>query len=207
MRAEPVPGESAARVYKLLSQAYLRPPDRSYLDAIAAWSSKLLVHRDALPEGIADALRLIRAALELGISEKLILRLQQEFVRLFRGLSPRASPPPPYESVYREGMLWGSSTVALQRRYRQFGLELGGDFSGEPPDQLGLELQFMAHLCQEAPSQWEAQSAFLKEHLSWFGAFHRAVLKYRPHRFYEGTLKLTEEWLNLHQEYLIAVEG
>ncbi len=203
-------GENAAKVYGFLSRAYFRPPDRSYLEAIAAWSSELLAQRDALPQGIAEALELMSTALA-EIETGKVLELQQEFVRLFRGLSPQHSPPPPYESVYRGSpaspATWGSSTVEVRRKYREFGLEPAEDFRGEPPDQLGLELQFMAHLCEEAPLQWEVQRAFLEEHLSWFGAFRGAVLKHAPHRFYEGILNLTEQWLKLHQEYLATVEA
>ena len=65
---------------------------------------------------------------------------------------------PPYGSVYRDGpngppgtwqgrpTLWGPSSVAVAQAYREAGLALapGGP---QVPDHIGLELQFMQHLC------------------------------------------------------------
>ncbi|MFQ5794105.1 MAG: molecular chaperone [Candidatus Bipolaricaulia bacterium] len=203
-------GRQAAKVYRFLSRAYLQPPDRPYLEAVAAWSAELLACREPLPEGIVSALELIQEALKPGV-ERRLRELQQEYVRLFRGLSPHYSPPPPYESVYREGALWGFSTAAVRRRYREFGLESGGDFSREPPDQLGLELQFMSHLCERGAHErsqhlLQAQHDFLVEHLSWVGAFEERVRSHRPHPFYEGFLRLTGAWLKLHREHLAAFQ-
>lgn len=210
-------GEQAAKVYRLLGRAYLQPPDCPYLEDVSAWCAELLAQRDSLPEGIAAALALIRGALEPepGADRLQLQELQQEHARLFRGLSPRHSPPPPYESVYREGRLWGSVTAAVRRLYRQWGLEPGGDFCREPPDHLGLELQFMGHLCscEQLAAQaggdkvLRAQRAFLEEHLAWFGAFEARVLLDKPHPFYEGFLRLTGAWLKLHREYLEEVFG
>lgn len=195
-------GKQAVKVYRLLSRAYLQPPDCPYLEALDTWIGGLLAQRKSLPQGIVAALELIQNALGSGADvESQLQEIQQEHVRLFRGLSPRSSPPPPYESVYREGALWGSSTAAILRRYREFGLEPDGDFRREPPDHLGLELQFMACLCEREARG--AQRDLLEEHLAqWFGMLRERVLSYTPHQFYEGILRLTEEWLDLHREYL-----
>jgi TorA maturation chaperone TorD len=198
----------AARVYHFLSRAFLQPPDLAYLKSAADWCAELLIQQEILPGELVAALEAMQAALAPEVTEERVQEFQQEFVRLFRGLSPRYSPPPPYESVHREGRLWGASTVAVRKLYRQWGLEPAEAFRGEPPDHLGLELQFMGFLCEQAHTAedegrrreaLQTQQAFLEEHLSWIEAFEERTLTYDPHRFYEGLLRLTSAWLTLHR--------
>lgn len=206
--------EHAARVYRLLGRAYLRPPDRPYLESVAVWCTELLEQSSELPEEIRKALEALRASLSEPTEER-TERLQEEYVRLFRGLSPRYSPPPPYESVYREGKLWGEATAAVHRVYRQWGLAPDEQALGrEPPDHLGLELQFLGYLCTRAQDRGrtgtgegdplEAQQAFLEEHLDWVETLYEHVRAFDPDPFYEALLALTRTWLALHREHLQA---
>lgn len=206
--------KEAAKVYRFLGQAYLQPPDRPYLEAVAAWCDELLAQQGggALPAEVLEALETVRAALD-GLTEERVQEIQEEFVRLFRGLSPRRSPPPPYESVYREGQLWGEATAAVQRLYRQWGIAPEERLGREPPDHLGLELQFMGYLCdphlnqmKEKPEPLDVQRAFLEEHLDWVEGFRERVRAFQPHPFYEGLLRLTTAWLRLHREHLRTLE-
>ncbi|MFQ6090343.1 MAG: hypothetical protein ACE5LD_02785, partial [Candidatus Bipolaricaulia bacterium] len=76
-------GERVAKVYRILSRAYLQPPDHPYLDALSSWADGLLTEAkgESLPEGIAAALELIQDALKSGV-ERQLQELQQEYVRL-----------------------------------------------------------------------------------------------------------------------------
>jgi len=55
-------------------------------------------------------------------------------------------PAPPYGSIYLEqaGILMGASTLKVLDAYRKEGLSLEG--SGEPPDYLATELEFLYYL-------------------------------------------------------------
>lgn len=195
-----------ARVYKLLSSVFLKQPDNESLSLILTWCSGLLISRNQLPSSITTALNLIKNSLEIekGISE--------DYVRLIRTPSSSNSPFPPYESVYLEGSLWGLSTVEVLKKYRKQGLEPIGKYHGEPPDHIGLELYFMSSLCEKEgkitteknlKELQKIELEFLEDHLTkWFSLYLKSALKYKPHKFYEGVFKLTNEWINLHREHL-----
>jgi len=79
--------------------------------------------------------------------EELLLELQKEYTYLFFASRPRRVHL--FESVYREGRLYGESTVDVMRFYRIAGLEVHPPFN-LPPDSISLELEFMAYLFAEA---------------------------------------------------------
>lgn len=211
MTATSVGNEQAAKVYRFLGRAYLQPPDRPFLEEVAAWCDGLLAQREELPEELTAALEALRGSLN-DLSEERVRTIQEEFFRLLRGLSPRHSPPPPYESVYREGRLWGEAAAAVKRLYAHWGLAPDEERLGrEPPDHLGLELKFMGFLCAPERKEGahpksqdveEARRSFLEEHLNWVEAFHERVRAFDPDPFYEALLALTEAWLALHREHL-----
>jgi len=67
-------------------------------------------------------------------------------------------PAPPYGSIYLEqaGILMGASTLKVLDAYRREGLSLEG--SGEPPDYLATELEFLYYLVgQEEEALQERQ--------------------------------------------------
>ena len=66
---------------------------------------------------------------------------QAEYTRLFISAYP-AVLCPPYESYYREGLLYGNSSVESAEWYRRRGLDF--TFEGEPADHLSVELEFLA---------------------------------------------------------------
>ena len=66
---------------------------------------------------------------------------QAEYTRLFISAYP-ALLCPPYESYYREGILYGNSSVEAGEWYEKRGLNYTCE--GEPPDLLSVELDFLA---------------------------------------------------------------
>ncbi len=100
---------------------------------------------------------------------------------------------PPYESSYVVpvgDMHAPAISAEVEVAYRSAGLVLGGRFTGEFPDHIATELDFMAVLCdreadadnEEEARNWRAiQSTFLREHPArWFGAFARRVAASAP---------------------------
>ena len=81
--------------------------------------------------------------------------VQAEYTRMFISAYP-ALLCPPYESYYREGLVYGNSSVAAGEWYQKHGLDF--KFEGEPPDHLSVELEFLAimkdHVFLEKLREW-----------------------------------------------------
>jgi TorA maturation chaperone TorD/ferredoxin len=116
--------------------------------------------------------------------------------RLFVGPLPPLAHP--YESVYRtpEGRLMGAVTTQVRRAYAEAGLAIAED-SRELPDQLTVELEFMAFLTNEEANALEQrnddlviailerQAAFLRDHLTrWVPEFSHRVVSAGESDFY-----------------------
>lgn len=75
--------------------------------------------------------------------------VRRDFARLFIG--PGHLPAPPWESVYRneERLIFDKQTLQVRLLFRQFGMVVP-TVRNEPEDHFGLEMLFVAHLCQVA---------------------------------------------------------
>ncbi|MDD2542530.1 MAG: molecular chaperone TorD family protein [Desulfuromonadaceae bacterium] len=116
--------------------------------------------------------------------------MQIEYTRLFINAAP-AVIAPPYSSVYldREGNLYGRSAVWVKQFYHQQGFDVAGE--GDIPDNLALELEFLALLMEE--QQYEAAEEFLNKHFRmWFPLFKERVLSGSTNEFYSTLLTLVE---------------
>jgi TorA maturation chaperone TorD len=154
-------------------------------------------------------------------------KIEEEFQRLF--LVPGPDYIPPYESVYRDqleiptcalsggegpslsagGLMWGPSTVAVKREYEENGFVIAPHWN-EPPDHLGLELEWMGHLCAREALAWqegdesharqwqEKRKTFLRDHLlCWVPHLRRAVEKSEKSQFYRHVIRLVDETISL----------
>jgi len=89
--------------------------------------------------------------------------LMIEYTRVFINAFPRV-PCPPYESYYKEGTVYGESSVQVEKIYRQHNLVY--DYKSEPPDHISVELEFLA-LTED--------SSFLTRLKSWVPKFIECV--------------------------------
>jgi nitrate reductase assembly molybdenum cofactor insertion protein NarJ len=64
--------------------------------------------------------------------------LLREYTRAFHG-GPRAGACPPYESFYREGLIYGDTSVTIAKLLRERGYELA--IEGELADHIAVELE------------------------------------------------------------------
>jgi len=173
--------------YKLLADCYYCP-DKAFVQQLhslegsaAEVHSAILKHRPA---------------------EDQIDLLKVDFTRLFVG--PFELLAPPYGSVYLEQkrMVMGDSTVDVQQRYRQAGLDLS---IKEVPDHIALELEFMYFLIfkeieaiqtgntEAAIDYQEKQVSFLQIHLAvWVSEFADKVIKYSQTDFYRNLARATQ---------------
>ncbi len=70
-----------------------------------------------------------------------IAALQAEYTRLFINSHPGILCPP-YESFYREGIVYGKSAVGVRETYESRGLHFAVE--GEPPDFIAAELDYLS---------------------------------------------------------------
>jgi len=185
-----------ADVYRVLATALLAPPDEQVVSALLSDA----VHVCLAPQEQMDVL-------PAGMTARTLEALAAEYYRLF--VVPGPSYVRPFESVYmdvptglwdpnghrelhgegegRRGLLWGASTLAVQQSYAQAGLALT-TYAGQPPDHVGLELDFMACLCRHEGVAWahgnaveahhllDGEAAFLTDHLlRWIGQLAKSV--------------------------------
>jgi len=213
-----------ANVYNFLAAVYAAPPTR---EMIASLLEGTLAGALAGFETVRSQLNDLEQEL-IGVdSSALAEALAVEHRRLFVGPGPRYVPP--YQSVYTdrltvqfcgmphsgvqprwktvEGLLWGESTVAAARRYREAGVEPIGELAGVP-DHLALELQFMQHLCSREAAAWHSgrsgeagawlrrQREFVAAHLApWVNAFAERVIVNALHPWYRAVAALTAEFV------------
>ncbi len=144
--------------------------------------------------------------------------LAVEFTTLLRGIRD-TSPPPPYESLYREGVLNGDCTMDVMDAYRAFDVRPVDDLEGEPPDHISFELDFMRLLCTregeartdaELLAILEAEGRFLSSHLTtWAGRLREEIEQADTTGFYSELAAFTDRWIEtdhqLVQDRLLAL--
>jgi anaerobic sulfite reductase subunit A len=208
--------ESRSKIYGFLSQIYMKAPTLDLIQRIYSTKFEELLTSlkgfnglsSELSKGVEIIKHFIKNTKEIE-SEEIRRKLSIEYTRLLRGVKRFYGPPPPYESVYLgEGLVMGDITVTIQRIYDEAGLMIHDEQKGEMPDYIGLELDYMKHLCAEEAKSWirndiekrtvlkEKQSEFLNEHLGkWAPSFCDNALKYVQIDFYKGILKLTKGFI------------
>ena len=191
--------EDRSRIYWLLSQLFLNPPDEGLL---AGLRSVAEARQPAPGDGLtATLVQLCEGLHEAAETDDLRI----ECLRLFGGVREGYGPPPPFESLYREGRLFGESTESVIDHYRKNGYSLAYEETG-PEDHLGIELKFLALLCYRERTAWNsgdtaggrsclaAERAFIEEHLqSWVPAYCEGLEKEASAAFYRAVAKLTAE--------------
>ncbi len=98
-------------------------------------------------ENLSEIRKLSETGDVAGLRSSQVLRahsleeIQSEYTRMFISAYPKVLCPP-YESYYREGLLYGNSSVETGEWYRKCGLDFTCE--SEPPDLLSVELEFLA---------------------------------------------------------------
>jgi TorA maturation chaperone TorD len=201
--------EARSQVYGLLSTLYLELPNLKLLDGI--FGDKFqhhfsLVVSEFLTVEIKEGLELIAsfaAAFEAHPREETLKLLSIDRARLLRGVSQQYSPPPPYESVYRDDRLWRKSTEEVSQICSRLGIKLSVDLP-EPLDYIGIELDLMRLICWSEKEVWQTGSIdkawqyletgdkFLKQHvMQWVPEFCEQMYRRAELDFYRGISRLT----------------
>lgn len=188
--------------YSFLSKALYETPEAEFIDVLA---EQALFHDWPLDSGTETTQRglaLLQAFCDQWDPAQLAA-LKQDYARLFIG--PSALLAPPWESVYRsvERLIFEQQTLEVRQEYQRFGMPIPR-LHVEPEDHIGLELRFIAYMCNAALNaldqdevaqlrriEGEIQS-FLKQHtLQWADAFLDNVLQHAETDYYRGIAWLT----------------
>jgi len=188
-------GRQRGEAYWFLSELFANQLDQESVKRMATVATQ-----NGEETGLAG--EIFRSFAEVDDFEELTLKLAQEHTRLFGGISEEYGPPPPYESLWREGVLMGESTVQVARCYLEAGYQPDGRFA--PLDHLVEELRFMASLCN---AEFEAQHAgnqelaaqligkqqhFLTQHLStWIGQYSQKIAEFSAENLYRSLATVT----------------
>jgi TorA maturation chaperone TorD len=196
-------------VYEMLSAYYLELPDQRMVNSIfdPDFDRRLSAVASVFETGeMQEGLRLISnfiSSFRNQSQEEVLRRIAIDRTRLFRGISEKHSPPPPYESFYREQ----KASAEVYRFYSRLGVTLPEEWT-ESPDYLGIEIDFMRLLCQSEEEAWlnkqpekalellKASMDFLKDHLlKWAPSFLDKMYEMADLDFYRGLAKLTSGFL------------
>lgn len=208
-------------IYELLAVALRRPrPEQLQRltadEAVAHLScalSMLPILRSAISRVHLDR---FLAEVRSGGLPAMTRALSVEYCRLVLG--PYSLPCPPYGSVYLDGgQVMGPSAVDALSRYRQEGLRVATGWA-EPPDHIGVELEFMAQLSarycaaadsrryEEARHLLNAQREFLRDHLGrWGPIFADRLLHAASCHLYRFLGEFLPAWLAFDRDLLEAV--
>jgi TorA maturation chaperone TorD len=215
------------RVYRFLATVFIRAPSGegllegvgrgglgAFLDSLKGYAPL----SEKLKRGL-EGLRGFLESLET-LERDPTPALTVDFTHLFRGVRRQGSPPPPYESVYREGLCWGETTAEVLRLYAQQGLAQKEAWAGEPPDHISFELDFVARLCAREGEAWQrgdrdealrllrVEEGFLEEHLAgWITSFCENVRRHAATGFYRSWVDITEGWVLLDLELVRELQA
>lgn len=205
-----------AKWYSLVGTLLSKPPSEDCLEEL--FSSEC---REALAEWASEGALAVLA--HLSAARPSIKILTEAYDELFNVPGPRYLTP--YESVFRDsrvlddgrevsGLTFGPSTDDVIRYYHLAGLEISGEYD-ELPDHIGLEVEFMRHLCEREAEAFdtgdealaarirETEEGFLERHLTaWAPELLARAEACSAHPFYGCLLRLLHEFAVHDLSYL-----
>lgn len=202
-------------MYAVLARAFCEEPDTLLLKILAGdhMSDEVsLLKEEGWKEGI-DLLRSLRGYVD---DDGSLRSLRGEYTKLFVG--PQTLLAPPWESVHITGkrVLFLPEVLDVREAYREAGF-LPARFPVVSDDHIGLELDFMEKLAQEAYEAWQARrsdecakrlcqaESFLKTHLlCWIDDLAQSILTNYGESFYG---KMTAFASSFMKHDLETIEG
>ena len=225
---DPASWHAYGMVYGFAGNELLTPMNRSHnLQGLDPdfWAT---MPRPETADGIDGLARLeayaAKAALHAGDADASVpgeLAASVEYVRLFIGPpSPAANPWETGNDPLNGGKVgYGRATVAMQRLLSEEGLELSGR-SNQYEDHMGVELLYLAALCEKAASrlagadQPGSEAAkevagkvvwFMQAHpRAWIGNLRKNVDAERPDGYYSALLEYVDGVLQDHSASIAA---
>lgn len=209
--------ESRSRVYNLLAELFLQPiatPGSDYAHRLFSAIGEL----ESLPDqgDYAEGARLLKnykALAQCGNLENIQKELAIDRTRLCRGTLKKDAVMPPYEALFVMPEREIDQLLVLVRFYQRAGLKVSsGQF--ERMDYIGVELAFMAGLCEKERMALEAgqdgqyqeilalEREFMRGHLlKWVPDYCDQMIRYAQTAFFRGFAYLLRAFLKEEKEF------
>ncbi|MFQ6072669.1 MAG: molecular chaperone [Methanosarcinales archaeon] len=182
--------QARGNMYQFFSTIYLREPSKDFI--------KKILEREFI-NNLSEIFKKGAKCLK-NFAETFDGKLEQydalvvEYNSLFN--VPLEQYVAPYESAYREGLLY-IHAVEVKKFYEANGFSISEDYK-DLPDHVGLELEFMGHLCERG--DLEAQKKFFEDHLiKWVPNLCEEIIKKSESDFYKGIARITKEFLEMEK--------
>lgn len=201
--------QARAALYRLLGRIYRVEADGELLEALKAFPVEAQTDFDRFNESAAALVSYVREGNFTSDD------LAADYARTFLGAGLQGGGCAyPYESVYTspEGLVMQDAFEQVQGIMRNHGL--ASSAHDIPADHIGLELEFMGVLCEEAAEalkkndeaavekSFDEQQQFLQTHLlNWVPGFVADINKTGMTPFYKHAGNLTGAFLEMEKQY------
>ncbi len=195
-----------SKVYKNLSHFFIYIPDQKtvlldWKPALKILENPIYSNEPILQEIEEGAKILINFSYEKFAQQS--LNLVKEWTRFLRGVYIKG-PLPPYESVYLTGRLQSKPAQEIYYLFSQMGINIPEEWH-QPPDYIGVELDFMRLLCEMEMDGWKKvnfdsiketlliEDSFLISHVgSWVPEFCQIIEDEAQEVYFKGIARLTK---------------
>ena len=201
-----------AGLYRFLGGLYIMEVDEETL----ANMKQMQFPTDCANEELAEAYRGLEKAIA-DLNNEDLEDVAADYAKTFLAAGEATGGAAfPYESIYtnKKREIGGRTEQETLALYALHGWEPSKDMFRTMNDHIGLELEFMAVLCEEellscqtdnadrAAMSSRDQNEFLRKHLKWAGAFCMDISKYAQTAFYQAVGKVTNVFLEQEREML-----
>lgn len=201
-----------AGLYRFLGGLYIMEVDEETL----ANMKQMQFPTDCANEELAEAYRGLEKAIA-DLNNEDLEDVAADYAKTFLAAGEATGVAAfPYESIYtnKKREIGGRTEQETLALYALHGWEPSKDMFRTMNDHIGLELEFMAVLCEEellssqtdnadrAAMSSRDQNEFLCKHLKWAGAFCMDISKYAQSAFYQAVGKVTNVFLEQEREML-----
>ncbi|MEM2704198.1 MAG: molybdopterin-dependent oxidoreductase, partial [Candidatus Bathyarchaeia archaeon] len=212
-------------IYSFFSSFFRQPPSRFLIDKLLKNQVSLLPESlsTAVTDEMRESLEYIRKFIERNSNiiedkdiEALLDHLNIEFTRLFRGLRPSYSIPPPYETLYIYNLTPNDSLRVMYdilTYYKEANAKLTNECR-ERSDHISIELGFMQYLSEKLIQALEDEDEkrvikyleigkrFLSRLKAWIPLFCEKAFYSTDVDLFKGVLLLLKEFIHVDFSFM-----
>jgi TorA maturation chaperone TorD len=140
----------------------------------------------------------IRTWLNSESKERLLDEARADYMKLLVGVGKVLAPP--WGSVYlnTDRLLFTEDTLKVRQFYERHGMKVVKKYK-EPDDHIGIELEFLAHLCERGKK--DAALDFAEEFISpWVFQWNADMQRYAKTGYYRGLANMAAEGIRYFTE-------